>query len=672
MNASITRRDFVNGIAVTAAGAMLLPSMGLGQAKIDPAETGLTGAQPGGTPGLETGFLNEPYPPRRSGMRGSHPGSFEAAHDLRDNPQEAIASATATGEEYDLVVVGAGMSGLSAAYAFVKNVGRDAKVLILDNHDDFGGHAKRNEVVYNGKMLVINGGTLNIEAPTFYSEYAKGLLKDIGIDLARYEKANEGNRTLYRGLGLRNAYFFDKETWGKDTLVINEGGGGGGEGRGGGMTRELLDKMPLSEKSKADMLRLYDAKSAPDYFPELSDPDKRIKLAKMSYSDYLLNVVKVDKQVLWFFQHFGEGNFCVGADQTPALFAWEMGQPGFAGLKLAPLPDGVLDELPGTQHGRQKAGRGGSVHYPDGNASIARLLVRWLNPEAVPGTTQEDLGKAQVKYDLLDRPNQTARLRLSSTVLHARNEGPKGRETGVVITYSKGGKLYNVRGKACVMACWNMMIPYMVPELSEEQKKALAYAVKGPLVYTNVAVKNWQAFKKAGISSISAPTMYHTSVSLTEAVGLGDLEFPQSPDEPIFLHLTKVMAYPGSPRQEQHRMGRQELLVTSFETFERSIREQLDRMLGPSGFDAKRDIVSIIVNRWPHGYAYTYNGLNEPLEWVYTASPNRPCVIARQMHGLIAIANSDAGASPHTDTAMWEGHRAVDEVLNRRAMPFLA
>jgi spermidine dehydrogenase len=132
------------------------------------------------------------------------------------------------------------------------------------------------------------------------------------------------------------------------------------------------------------------------------------------------------------------------------------------------------------------------------------------------------------------------------------------------------------------------------------------------------------------------------------------------------------MAYPGSPRQEQHRMGRQELLVTSFETFERSIREQLDRMLGPSGFDAKRDIVSIIVNRWPHGYAYTYNGLNEPLEWVYTASPNRPCVIARQMHGLIAIANSDAGASPHTDTAMWEGHRAVDEVLNRRAMPFLA
>jgi spermidine dehydrogenase len=668
MGAPITRRDFVNGIAVTAAGAMLLPSMTLAQESVAPAETGKTGAQPGGQPGLETGFADEAYPPRRSGMRGSHPGSFEAAHQLRDNPREALASATSTGEEFDLIVVGAGMSGLSSAYFFVKNVGRDAKVLVLDNHDDFGGHAKRNEVVYNGKTLVINGGTLNIEAPTFYSEYAKGLLKDIGIDLTRYQKENEGNRQLYRSLGLKSAYFFDKETWGKDSLVINEGSGG--EGRA--ITREFLDKTPLSEKAKADMLRLYDAKSAPDYFPELSDPDKRIKLAKMSYQDYLLNVVKVDMQVLWFFQHFGEGNFCVGADQTPALFAWEMGQPGFAGLKLAPLPDSVLDELPGTQHGRQKAARGGSVHFPDGNASIARLLVRWLIPDAVPGSTQEDLGTAQVKYDLLDRPNQCTRLRLGSTVLHARNEGAKGRETGVVLTYSKDGKLYNVKGKACVMACWNMMIPYMIPDLSAEQKKALAYATKGPLVYTNVAVKNWQAWKSAGVSNISAPSMYHTSVSLTEAVGLGDLQFPQSPDEPIFLHLTKVMTDPGKPRQDQHKAGRYQLLSTPFEAFERSIREQLDRMLGPCGFDAKRDIVSIIVNRWPHGYAYTYNGLNEPLEWVYTASAQRPCVIARQMHGLIAIANSDAGASPHTDTAMWEGHRAVNEILNRRAMPYLA
>jgi spermidine dehydrogenase len=284
----------------------------------------------------------------------------------------------------------------------------------------------------------------------------------------------------------------------------------------------------------------------------------------------------------------------------------------------------------------------------------------------------EDLGTSHVKYDLLDREGQPARIRVSSTVLHVKNEGPKDRETGVTVTYSKGDKLYKVKSKACVMACWNMFIPYLVPDMSAEQKTALAYAVKGPLVYTNVAVKNWKSWQTAGVANISAPTMYHTSVSLTEAVSLGDMTHAKSPDEPIFLHLTKIMVVPGQARKDQHRLGRFELLNTTFETFERNIRDQLDRMLGPSGFDAKRDIVSIIVNRWPHGYAYTYSGLNEPLEWVYTASDQAPCVKARKMFGLIAIANSDAGASPHTDTAIFEGHRAVVEVLNRRAMPYLA
>jgi spermidine dehydrogenase len=665
MYTNISRRDFINGVAATTAGAMLLPSIGVAQ---EAAAAGLTGAQPGGFPGLETGLAGENYPPRRSGMRGSHPGSFEAAHQLRDNPKESLASAVSTGEEYDLVIVGAGISGLSAAYFFIKDVGRDCKILILDNHDDFGGHAKRNEVVYNGKTIVINGGTLDIEAPAFYSQQAKDMLKEIGIDLDRYRKANEQNRTLYRKLGLRNAYFFDKETWGKDTLLVNANTGGRREG----FSREFLDRTPLSEKAKSDMERLFDSEEAPDYWPELSEADKRVKLARMSYEDYLLNIVKVDKQVVWFFQHFGEDVFCVGADATPALFAWQMGQPGFAGLKLSVTSAGVLDELPGTQHGRQSSGRGGEVHFPDGNATVARLLVRWLIPDALPGTTQESVGMAKVQYDLLDRKNQTTCIRLGSTVLHAANEGAKGRETGVAVTYSKGGKLYNVKGNACVMACWNMFIPYLVPDLSEEQKTALHYAVKGPIVYTSVAVKNWQAWKAAGVSTISAPTMYHTSVHLTEAVGLGDLEFPQTPDEPIFLHMEKIMVTPGKPRKDQHRLGRYELLNTSFATFERSIREQLDRMLSSSGFDAKRDIVSIIVNRWPHGYAYTYNGLFEPLEWVYTASDNRPCVIARKTHGLIAIANSDAGASPHTDTAIWEAHRAVDDIINRRAMPYLA
>jgi spermidine dehydrogenase len=247
-----------------------------------------------------------------------------------------------------------------------------------------------------------------------------------------------------------------------------------------------------------------------------------------------------------------------------------------------------LEQLPGTQHGRQVEGGGPAIHFPDGNATVARLMVRWLIPDALPGKTQEDSGAARVDYAVLDRPNQSARVRLNSTVVHVRHDGEADRAKEVVITYSRGGKLHDIRARGCVMACWNMFIPMLVPELPAKQKEALSYAVKGPIVYTSVGVKNWNAWKKLGVSSINAPTMFHTSVALTEAATLGELAHPQSPDQPIALHLTKVPTAPGKPRQEQHRLGRAELMATSFETFERRIRDQLARCLDGGGFDPAR------------------------------------------------------------------------------------
>jgi spermidine dehydrogenase len=652
MGRKITRRDFVNGTSV-AIGASLVPRAASGQ---EPA--------PQQSPDY--------YPPALTGMRGSHPGSFETAHDLRDKRSADLSAVIHTKESYDLVIVGAGMSGLGSACFFITAAGRGVKVLLLDNHDDFGGHAKRNEFRFNGHQLAINGGTLNVEAPLRYNEPAKALLHDIGVDLDRFQTANAANRNLYRSLGLGNAYFFDKETWGKDQLILQDQARGGGGGRGNrGLSADLLAKMPLTEQTRKDLLRLY-SENQPDYMPGLSSPEKKLRLAKMSYQDFLLNVAKVDQQAFWFFQHFGEGNFCVGADATPALFGWEMGQPGFSGMKLDPTPEGVLADLPGPQHGRQKAGGGGSVHFPDGNATLARLMVRWLIPEALPGTNMEDSGAARLNYAKLDNPGQAARIRLSSTVVNVRHDGDPASAKEVIVSYSRGGKLFDVRAKACVMACWNMVIPYVMPDLPAKQKEALAYGVKGPLVYTSVAVKNWTPWKNLGISNINAPTMYHTSVSLTEAVSLGELKHPQTPDDPIVLHLVKILSSPGKPRKEQHQLGRAELLNTTFETFERKIRDQLARSLSGGGFDPARDIIAITVNRWPHGYAYTYNSLYEPMEWVYTSTDARPCVIARQPYGLVSIANSDAGASPHTDTALWEAHRAVGDVLNRRSMPLFA
>ena len=656
MDRTIGRRDFVNGVAV-AAGASLLPKWSWAL-DLDAQQAALEQSSP------------DYYPPRLTGMRGSHAGSFEVGHQLRDRRGVDLSGVSHTNETYDLVVVGGGLSGLAAAHYYVKNVGRSARVLVLDNHDDFGGHAKRNEFVVDGKLLALNGGTLNIESPLRYNLPSRQLLESVGVDLDRYIKANESNRSLYSSLGLRSGHFFDKETWGVDRLVVRPPGQGGGRGRGG-YPKEYLDQMPIAAQAREDMLRLQDP-NQPDYMPGLTSGEKKEQLARMSLEHYLLNVAKVHKDCLWFFITTGRGNFCVGADAVPALFGWEMGVPGFAGLKLDPTPDGVLADLPGGHHGRQKAaGGGGSIHFPDGNATVTRLLVRWLIPDAVPGGSQEDVATARVNYAFLDRPNQTARIRLNSTVVSVRHDGSPESAREVIVSYNRGGRLFDVRGKACVMACWNMFIPYLVPDIPAAQKEALAYGVKGPLVYTSVAVRQWTAFEKLGVSNISTPTMYHDSVGLSEAVDLGDLHHPRTPKEPVVLSLARHPCAPGKPRKEQHRIGRADLLAASFETFERSIRDQLGRVLGPGGFDPARDIAAITVNRWPHGYAYTYNSLTDPMEWVFTSTNDRPCVKARQPFGLITIANSDAAASPHTDAAFLEANRAIGEVLERRAYPFL-
>jgi spermidine dehydrogenase len=647
MNKRILRRDFLNGITVAVA-ASLVPQ---GRAQEQPF-----------SPETAPGY----YPPLKTGMRGSHPGSFEVAHEMRDKRQWDLGSAINTQEKYDLVIVGAGMSGLSAAYFFLKNIGPGARVLVLDNHDDFGGHAKRNEFEYHGRTLVLNGGTLNIECPDFYNAPAKQLLKDLGIDLPRYLSANAKNGELYGSLNLGYGYFFDKETWGADRLVKMDTGI---DAYGGSVSAGFLAKTPLSEQAQKDVLRLFDPKQ-PDYLDGHSSPEKKALLARMSYTDYILKVAKADKQALWMFEANTQGLFCVKSDAVPALYCWNMGFPGFGGLNLEPTPDGMLAELPGGQHGRQKPREGGGeIHFPDGNATIARLMVRWLIPDGVPGKSMEDVGMARVNYALLDRPDQPARIRLNSTVVNVSHDGPVEKARGVSVTYVRGGKTYQVRSAACVMACWNMFIPDLVPELPTKQKNALAYGVKSPLVYTSVALRNWKAFQKLGISGVSAPGMYHYDLSLSEAVSLGDLKHPQTPEDPIVVHMERTPCAPGKPKNDQFRLGRAELLATSFETCERKIRDQFARTLGSGGFDPAEDIIAITVNRWPHGYAFAYNSLYDPMEWAFTSTNTRPCVVGRQPYGLISIANSDAAASSHTDAAILEAYRAIQEVIEQRGMP---
>jgi spermidine dehydrogenase len=228
----------------------------------------------------------------------------------------------------------------------------------------------------------------------------------------------------------------------------------------------------------------------------------------------------------------------------------------------------------------------------------------------------------------------------------------------VRVRYVRGGKVHAVTGKNCVLACYNVMIPYICPELPEKQKQALAYLVKAPLVYTHVALRNWTSFEKLNVHHIVAPGSYHTYTALDFPVSLGQYHFPNNPEEPMVLFMLRTPCKPGLSQRDQNRVGRYELLQTPFSQFERKIRDQLARMLGGAGFDPGKDIEGITVNRWAHGYAFTPNALFDP-DW---KEEEKSWVIGRKPFGSITIANSDAGANAYTDEAINQAYRAVQEL----------
>jgi spermidine dehydrogenase len=629
MNRAISRRDFMQGAAIGGAGllgASLLP--------------GMAGAAGHSAKGRQDkpGY----YPPTLTGLRGSHPGSFEAAHALRDGLK--FGTATMLDDNYDLIVVGGGISGLSAAHFFLQ-ARPAARILILDNHDDFGGHAKRNEFHLGGQLELMNGGTLEIDSPRPYGAVADGVLRAIGIDAAALAKSVQ-HPEYYESLGLGSGIFFDRATFGADHLAI---------GYREKSWPDFLAGAPLSAVAKADVERIETGEV--DYFPGWTAEQKKQHMMTISYLDYLNKVIKVDPAVAKMYRTRTQGEWGVGADAVSAADAWGISLPGFKGLNL---PSSSVPGMGFTPAGYIDTGGSTRLHFPDGNATIARLLVRRLIPRALPGTGVENAITAVADYARLDEQASPVRLRLNSIVLRAVNLGEPKAPTGTAVTYIREGRLYTVRAAHCVLACYNMMIPYLCPELPERQKAALHALVKTPLVYTTVAIRNWQAFNRLKVKQIIAPGGYHTSMRLNPTVDIGEYRSTRSPDEPNLIWMTRTPCSPGLPEHDQNKVGRAELLTTTFETFEREIRAQLGATLAGGGFDPAIDITAITVNRWPHGYAPEHNSLFEPQ---YATEEETPQFIGRARFGRISIANSDSGGGAYTNVAMEQGYRAVQEAL---------
>ncbi|APJ04794.1 NAD(P)-binding protein [Silvanigrella aquatica] len=623
---SITRRDFLNGVSIGIV------------AGLTPIEF------------LNASSSSTYYPPSLTGIRGNHPGSFEKAHQLGREGRTFPIDDLSIEEKYDLVVVGAGISGLAAARFYQKKYGKKSKILILDNHDDFGGHAKRNEFTINGKQIIAYGGTESLQSPkSLYSENALGLLKDISVDIDELGRCF--NRSFYPKLGLSRGVFFDKETFGQDKMVAGDPGRTVADDiapkeLNGKSIHDFINDFPLSAKDKEDLITLHEKKI--NYLPGMNETQCVEYLSKTSYRNYLLKNVKLSEKAVLYFQARSNDFFAYGLESVPALDARILALPGFDGLPIPPLSPEEAAELNDPY----------IYHFPDGNASLARLLVRKMIPQVAPGKTMKDIVLAKFDYSKLDIPGNNVRLRLNSTVVTVKD--PHG---DVQIGYmDKNGKLHRIQANHSIMAGYNMMIPHIVKEMPQDQKAALAKNVKLSTIYSKVIIRNWQAFAKLGVHEIYTPKMPYTRVKLDYPVNIGGYSHSQNPNEPICLHMVSVPISSDTTQdlRTKARVARYKLLTTPFDELEKDIRNQLQRMFGSVGFNHKKDILGITINRWAHGYSYFENSLyddeNEAEKTIETA---------RMPLGNVTIANSDSGWEALSHTAIDMAYRAVSELTKK-------
>ena len=608
----ITRRDFINGTLMGVGGAML-PFSASGQ-------SALAALQP------------SYYPPALTGLRGSHPGSNDHAHARAWAGRSDWGPTTNLSETYDLVVVGGGISGLSAAYFYQHTYGADTKILILDNHDDFGGHAKRNEHAINGNTLISYGGSQTLVEPHGGGQVVLDLLPDIGVNLELFESAYD--REFFKRHNLGSVTYFNQAVFGEDKVVRHPYCNYPNyiEGLMGGKIsfEEAAQQAPLSKKGKEQLLRVLNGGL---HLIDVPETELREYINTHSYFDYLKNALGVDDPgVLRMARNSGLDWSSAGTDVLSIGGAMRCGALGFK-------PKAVYNEDHPYIH-----------HFPDGNAGIARALVKKMIPNVGEGENAEALVLSRFDYSELDKSSNAVRIRLNSTAVDLDHCGDPKDASEVAVKYINDNRACQVTAKNVVMACYNMIIPHIVSGLPEEQSAALKLQNKSPLQYTTVGLRNWRAMKEMEIGMAMSPGNMHQAVLMDFPVSMGGYQYTSDPVDPCVLQLIccpygETM---GTPMLEQFREARHRMLTLQFSDYEAEIRSHLGGMLPKELFSFDRDVASITVNRWAHGYA--------------VGGPGDSTKIGRQPFGRITIANSDSAPGADAKTAMRMAYRAVNEL----------
>ncbi len=701
----ISRRDFLDGVAISAAGlaaAAAAPYLTGAEAALAAWGHG-HGPQP---PTLPPGY----YPPTDTGITGEPDRVIDliykidgrpdvkaaARHSSKGGPGVHVPVARDCDEAYDCVVVGAGASGLAAAKFYQDRFGPDARILLLDPLPDFGGHSHRNEfhvpnAAAGGADLTIlrNGGTVNLDSigawnqpagglldiPGSYGQPALDLLDYCGVDIDNFPSSTTPG--IPASYGLRQMLLFPAAEWGTDRLVQNRVNATEPNTAAGWTA--FVNRLPFSQAAKDAIVRIQ-TDTTTDWLVAKHGPmsvDEKIqRLTRITYKQYLKDYVGAPEEAIVQYQRSSHGLLGAGAQAVSAADCWMLGQPGFDGLGLGDVEGRTFPGIGRTPQMDNMVDSGPSRAWPDGNTSVLRLLVSKLIPAAFPDVdggrpNQENIVKAVCDYTQLDRPGNSVRIRLNSLVTEVKPAGRHERYAEVVYT-PVGGRGrpvgFRVRASHVVMACWNRVTAHLVDDLPRRQVEDLCYARKVPLIYGRAVLNNWTAWADAKISSISprGKSLFWDSTSISAGARFGAAYGPtpnEPPTAPASLTFTVVPNDPlQTPQIAAYESGRQALLNMSFGDLEGALIDVIDRSVNTSGgdFEPERDMHSIMINRWNYGYAHELSSVFDPS--VYGPVADQPHVRGRVPFRNVSIANSDSGAMAYTHSAISEGYRAVQDL----------